>query len=152
MTWQAPVRRVVAVASSLSFFTACYAQQPLTTLVPAPATRVVAQLTDSGVVTMAGAIGPSAAEVEGVIAEANADTWTLHLVRVEQRGGVSTTWNREPVRFPRSVLTNVRERKLDRNRSWFAAGIVAAAAVAVALLFGPVLGGGGGDSGPIEPT
>jgi hypothetical protein len=149
---QRAMRRVVAVATLLSFFTACYAQRPLTAPVPSPTTRVVAQLTDSGVVTMANAIGPGAVAVEGVVSEAGTDGWTLQLLRVEQRGGVSTQWNREPVRFPRNALTNVRERRLDRNRSWFAAGVVAAAAVAIALLFGPVLGGGGGDPDPIAPT
>jgi hypothetical protein len=152
MTRYELARRVMALVTLVSFFTACYAQRPLSVAVPAPATRIVAQVTDTGAVVMGSAIGPGVVEVEGVVAEADATTWKLQVVRVEQRGGISTPWNREVVSFPRNALTSPREKRLDRTRSWLMAGLVVAGLVAVAVLFGPVLGGGDSDPGPVPPA
>jgi hypothetical protein len=152
MNWHRSVRRAVALVTSCSFFTACYTQRPLSMAVPTPATRIVAQVTDTGAVAMGNTIGSGALEVEGVVAEADASTWKLHLVRVDQRGGTSTLWNRELVTFPRYALTNARERKLDTKRSWIVAGIIAAAIVTVTVLFGSVLGGEDTDTDPPPPV
>jgi hypothetical protein len=146
------IRRGIAAATLISFCTACYVERPLTAPAPAPASRVVAQITDTGAVAMANVIGPAATEVEGLVAEADAGTWKLHLLRVEQRGGTSARWNRELVAFPRHALTNARERKLDKRRSWIAAAVITAAIVAGTLLFGGGLVGGGGDGEPEPPA
>lgn len=146
------VRRVVALASLLSFFTACYVERPVTAATPAPSTRIIAQLTDTGAAAMANTIGPAATAVEGVVAQGDANTWTLRLVRVEQRGGTSTAWNRELVTFPRYALTNAREKRLDKKRSWIVGGIIAAAIVAGTLLFSSGVTGGGGGGEPVPPV
>jgi hypothetical protein len=125
---------MVAVFLLLST-TACYTHRPLATPVPAPATRVVAEVTDSGTVAMSNAIGPGAVEVEGVVATASDEVWNLQLVRVDHRDGRSIPWNRETVAFPRHLLTNAMERQLDRKRSWFAAGAIVAGALIAARLF-----------------
>ena len=152
MSWRTSVRRGVALTTLISFFTACYTQRPLGTPVPAPATRVIAEVTDVGAVAMGSAIGAGAHKVEGVVAEADTNTWRLHLVRVEQRGGTSTSWNRELVSFPRNALTNAREKRLDKKRSWITAGIITAALVALTALFGSGLAGGGNGGGPVDPA
>jgi hypothetical protein len=108
----------------------------MTMSVPAPQTRIVALLTDSGAVAMGNSLGPGAHEIEGVVAEADASAWKVSMLRVEQRGGVSTRWSREVVTFPRFALTNVTEKRLSRKRSWIAAGIVTAGALLMAKLFG----------------
>jgi hypothetical protein len=146
------VRRTVAFATLVSFFTACYTQRPIDVSVPAPATRIIAQVTDTGSVAMANTIGAAALEVEGVVAEADAGTWRLHLIRVDHRGGNSSRWNRETVTFPRYALTNVRETRLDRKRSWIVGGIAAGAIVALTVLFGSVLSGSTGDGEPPPPV
>jgi len=145
-------RRSAGLVTLMSFFTACYSHRPLATAVPAPATRIVAQVTDSGVVAMANAIGPGAVEVEGIVAEADGNAWRLHLLRVEQRSGASTAWNREVVSFPRNALTNARERKLDKGRSWGLAAILAAGALAIGLLLGPAISGQDTPPTPIPPA
>ncbi|HWL39996.1 MAG TPA: hypothetical protein VNO75_07140 [Gemmatimonadaceae bacterium] len=114
---------------------------------PEPATRVVANLTDTGVVAMSGVIGTGAYEIEGVIAEADASTWKVQLTRVEQRGGSSVIWNRELVSFPRSALTNATEKRLSRSRSIMAAGLVTAGVVVAAIVFGDL----GADEEPNPP-
>ena len=124
----------------MPLLTACYSRLPITTPVPARETRVIAQVTDSGGVAMSNALGPGAVEVEGVIAAADAHVWELRVVRVDYRGGTSTPWNHELVRFPRSALTNPTEKRLNKGKSWVAAGVIVATALLAARLFG-ALGG-----------
>jgi hypothetical protein len=141
-------RRGVALGLMVSL-AACYTQRPLAMAVPTPQTRIVATVTDSGVVAMSNAIGPGSTQVEGVVVSADAETWTLQLLRVEYRGGQSVMWNREQVSFPRSALTNASERTLDKKRSWMTAGIITASALLVGGLFGVITGGEGGEEPPI---
>lgn len=126
----------------------CYVQRPLTMAVPAPAMRIVATMTDSGVVAMSNAIGPGSTEIEGIVVSADTDRWTLEMLRVAHRGGTSVTWNREHVTFPRDALTNVTERSLDKRRSWLTAGLITASAFLVGGLFGAITGGGDEGDGP----
>lgn len=126
---------------------ACYTQVPLETASPPPLTRVIARVTDSGAVAIGSSVGPGASEVEGVVASANQDEWTLNLLRVDYRGGVSTTWNREPVTFPRYALSNISEKRVNKARSWMAAGLFVAGAFAVTRLFG--YGGADEETPPI---
>lgn len=132
--------------------TACYTQRPLATSVPSPTTRIIARVTDTGVVAMANALGPGAIQVEGVVAAANTDAWDLHLLRVDHRGGGSVIWNRELVSFPRYTLTNPAERRLDKTKSWAAAGIITATAFILTAVFGAVGGGEIPDVPPPPPN
>ena len=145
-----PYNRVL-VKSTLFLFglTACYTQQPLEAPVPTPATRIIARVTDSGSVLIAGPVGPGASEVEGVVATADDAVWNLNLVRVDYRGGTSVIWNRELVSFPRGALSNVSEKRVNKTRSWMAAGLLAAGAILASQLFSQF--GGGGDDPPEPP-
>lgn len=113
----------------------CYTRAALTTPVPAPATRIVATLTDSGTVAMGNQLGAGALEVEGVVANADANAWQLLMVRVDHRDGRSISWNREPVRFSPRSLTNAQIVKLDKKRSWLAAGGITIGAFILASTF-----------------
>ena len=144
--------RAPCLAAVLLVITGCYAQAPLTLPVPARDTRVVAQVTDSGIVAMSNALGPGAVKVEGVIAAADAAAWSLRMVRVDYRGGKSTLWNRELVSFPRAVLANPTEKRLSKQRSWLAAGLITATALVAARLFGAIGGGGTSETQPPPPN
>lgn len=136
------------VVLALVSLTACFTQRPLETAVPEPATRIVAEVTDMGTVEMGNAIGPGAVGVEGIVAATEGESWSLQLIRVNHRDGTSILWNRELVVFPRSALTNVAVKRLDKVRSWIAAGLVVAAAIAAGRAFGLV---GGDEPTDIEP-
>ena len=138
------LRRAVALGSLVSL-TACYTDRPLQTPLPPPSTRIVAQLTDSGMVAMGGLIGGGALAVEGVVTTADPSTWDLELLKVEHRDGRSIVWNREVITFPRSVLTNLSEKKLDRTRSWLFAGALTVGTYLATRAFG--LASGGGEEG-----
>jgi hypothetical protein len=113
----------------------CYMERPLETPVPAPSTRVLAQLTDSGTVALSNALGAGALGVEGVVASADAQTWTLQMVRVSHRDGRTIEWNREAVVFPRNVLAQPTVKVLDKKRSWLAAGGIVVGAFLLAQTF-----------------
>jgi hypothetical protein len=142
-------RRGVALGLMLTL-TACYTQRPLGTI-PAPATRIVATMTEAGAVAMTKAIGPGSTEVEGVVVSVDADSWTLEMLRVDHRGRNSVTWNREHIIFPRDALANVAERALDKKRSWLAVGAIAASAVLIGGLLSSITSGGD-ESEPSAPT
>ena len=133
-------RRGVALGLMVSL-AACYTQHPLGTD-PAPAMRIVATMTEAGAVAMSNAIGPGSTEVEGLLVSADADTWTLEMLRVDHRGRNTASWNREHVTFPRDALTDVTERTLDKKRTWLAAGSFAAGAVLIGALLGAITGDG----------
>jgi hypothetical protein len=140
-----PLGCAFALASVLTL-AACYVERPLGTSVPVPETRIVASVTDSGTVAMTNLIGGGAIFVEGVVTTANASTWELSLLKVRNREGQTVAWNGERVAFPRSLLSNPRERNLDTTRSWLAAGAVLAGALLAGALFDLV--GSGGEEGP----
>jgi hypothetical protein len=129
---------------------ACYVERPLTTPVPQTATRIVAQITDTGSAELANKIGPGAREVEGVVVSADATAWDVQVIRVDYLGGTSQPWNRERVTFPRYALTNASERAFNSKRSWIIALAITGTAVLAARLFG-VLGFGGSSGGEPPP-
>ena len=113
----------------------CYMERPLQDPTPAPSTRVLAQLTDSGTVALSNSLGPGALGVEGVVASADAQSWTLQMVRVNHRDGRVIEWNREPVNFPRNLLSQPMVKVLDKKRSWLAAGGIVIGAFILAQTF-----------------
>jgi len=134
----------------LSLLAACFTQAPIDAPVPAPDMRIVAQVTDTGVLAMSNALGPGVREVEGIVAGADAAAWDLRLLRVDYRGGSSVLWHRELVRFPRSALSQATERRFSKKRSWLAAGLITTGALLAARMLG-VIGGGDGDNKPPPP-
>lgn len=146
------IHRATTAALLVCTITACYSRQSIGMDIPAPGVRIVAQLTDSGTVAMGNAIGPGATEVEGIVASADANAWTLNVLRVEQRGGLSSLWNRESVTFPRSALTAVSAKRINKKRSWLTAGIITVGAFVAARIFGAFdvnEGPGGGTPPPV---
>jgi len=145
------VRRITAVVL-LGTVGGCFVQQPIGLVVPAPQTRIVAQLTDLGSAQMANAVGPGAYEVEGDVYVATADTLKLLMRRVEQRGGISTTWKQELVSFPRASLTGLTEKRLSKGRSWFTAGVIVGGVVLLSKFLRAAAGGIPDRGGTIDPS
>jgi hypothetical protein len=125
----------------------CYSVRAVEPGGPQPGSRLVAQLTPDGSQQLASQVGPRVIAVEGVLDQATADQLSLRLVRTEGANQVSTFWNNEEVAIPRPAIALLRERRLDRTRSYLVAGaIVGAALLAGALtsgLFSTDEGGGG---------
>jgi hypothetical protein len=128
---------------------ACYRAVPLETSQPVPGTRIVAQLTEQGTEEMARWVGPGAVAVEGIAGEVRPSAWELRLLSVQQRNGVETFWNQEPVLFPREALASVWVREFDRTRTYLTAAGVTAGVIVLGRLFGMggLFGGSGGGEG-----
>ena len=114
---------------------ACYTREPLQTLPPPVGVHVVAQLTDSGTVAMGNAIGNGALEVEGIVTSATESSWSLAMLRVQQRGERTIEWNHEPVTFPSTYLARPVVVTLDKKKSWLAAGGITVGALVLARAF-----------------
>jgi hypothetical protein len=142
-------RNLVSVLTAAFAVSGCYRHVPIAT--PAASTRIIAQVTDTGSVVMANAIGAAATEIEGVLAGVADEAWRIQLVRVDHRGGMSSMWRREEVAFPRIALTNVREKRLDKKRSWLMAGALTAGVVLLSKAFGGLAFGGSTDGEPPPP-
>src|SRR5260370_33825522 len=112
--------RVVAVKAVplVALLAACYTEQPIGMPVPAPDMRIVAQVTDTGRIAMANAIGVGATEVEGIVTGADASSWDLRMLRGSYRGGQAVQWNKEQIRFPRAALTEATGRRFSSKRIW----------------------------------
>lgn len=145
-------KQAVMIFVSVLVAGACYRQVPIDTANPAPSTRVIAHVTDSGVVAMGNLIGPSAQEIEGVVVETTPSTYKLSMLRVEQRGGISVDWSREEVVFPRSSLTRLTAKSLDKTRSWLLGGGITAGAILAAQLFKALGADEPGDEEPPPQT
>jgi len=130
----------------------CYSEIPLTTPTPAPGTRIVAQVSDSGIAALSNALGAGPIEVEGEIAATQPDSWSLRMVRVDYRGGTSVLWNRELVSVPRSMLVQPIERRFSKRKSWFTAGLLTATALLAARIVGVIGPGENPDKPPPPPN
>ena len=141
MTAKRAFRDRLTLATLLVTMAACYNSVPLGMGMPEPNARIVATLTDIGAERMAGTIGSGVREIEAIVSSATDSIWQLRLVRVDQRSGTSTHWNRELVSFPRSALTNPTGKRIDRKKSWlFASAIAIGAFVAERFLVGAFAG------------
>ena len=125
----------------------CYSVSAVDPAGPQPGTRVVASLTPDGSQQLASQVGPRVIAVEGVLDEATAERLSLRVVRTEASNQVSTYWNQEEVTIPRPAIAQLRQRRLDRTRSYLVAGAIVGGALLIATLFGGVFDG---DS-PVDP-
>ena len=140
------------VVGLVPLLAACYSEVPLTTPSPPPGTRIVAQVSDSGIAALSNALGPGPIEVEGEIAATRVDSWDLRMVRVDYRGGTSVLWNRELVSVPRSMLVQPIERRFSKRKSWFTAGLLTATALLAARVVGVIGPGENPDKPPPPPN
>ena len=129
------IRTTTLLALGAVLLGGCYKQQQLETAAPGQNTRIIADLTDAGTVTMSNALGAGVLEVEGVVTTADETQWTLQMLRVNHRDGRSIGWNREIVSFPRVALTNPMVVVYDKKRSWLAAGGITIGALVLARAF-----------------
>lgn len=131
----------------------CYRTTELDSMVPAPETRIVAQLSPTGAEEMATWIGEDAVGLEAHVVRWDGTEVELAMLRVDHRGQRSIQWNGERVVFPEPALRNVRERSLDTGRTAAFVGAVGTAATILAIIFLRSLGfGDNGNGGGTDPV
>lgn len=128
--------RQVLVAMLLCTGAGCYRLTPIETLVPAPGTDVRLGLTDAGSVHMAPLIGPRIGAIDGRAMESSDTAYVVAVQAVVAQGGRSMPWSMERLTVPRSAVSSVRVRTLDRKKTWLVAGLGVVGAIALGQAFG----------------
>jgi len=141
---------VLGLAALTLALSGCYNYVVLTTPDPQPGTRVTAELTDSGAVTLASYLGPNVSAVDGQVISLSGQDLLVSVVSVRHRDGVEDYWKGESVTVPRGDIASLRERKLAVGRSAFVIGGGVGAAVALLRAFG-VVGSGSSPGGQPPP-
>ena len=146
---QGPVSALGSAFSFLFILSGCYNYAPLTTPDPHPGTRIAAELTDSGMASLARYLGPDVRSVDGQFVSLTAQDLSISVLSVRHNNGVEDFWKGEPVTLPRGDIGTVRERKLAVARSAFLVTVGVGAGVALLRAFGVV--GTGSSSGGQPP-
>ena len=141
-------------ALTLSLFfvaSSCYRFTPIQGATPANGQEVRLGLSDEGSVRLAPLIGPRIEAIDGRTVEVTDTAFVVAVEAVSMQGGRSMTWSMEKLTVPRSAVSSIRTRTLDRRKSWIAAGLGVVGAIALGEVFGLGNGFGGflnpGDGG-----
>ena len=106
--------------------------------------RVQLSLNDAGSALLAPQLGPSVADVEGILAEDSAGVLALSVLGITRRDGQENSWRGERVPIPRAVVTSVTERRFSRARTVL---FVAGSAIGI-YATKRAFGGAGGSNAP----
>lgn len=121
----------------------CYRFTPIEGATPAPGQEVRLSLTDEGSVRLAPLIGPRIEAIDGRIAQTTDTALVVAVQAAVTRDGRAMTWSMERLTLPRSAVSSIRTRTLDRKKSWILAGLGVVGAIALGEAFGIGNGFGG---------
>lgn len=144
------LRRRPSLAAAL-LLGGCYTYRPPSAPVPAAGSRVQLTLTDTGMDSLAGRIGPDVGVLYGNVVRADTSAVTLAVVGVDNLRGVHDDWQGESVTVPRRFVRDLQERRLSVGGTGLLGGAIAASLVAATAAItggGGVVGGGTATSGP----
>lgn len=106
----------------------CYRSAPVSGS-PEPGMRLMIGLTREGTERLENDIGRDVVRLEAEAAATNTESWDVRLLHTYDTRGMERSWARETISIPRSWITTVEHRELDRRRSAIAAAAITAAVV-----------------------
>lgn len=118
---------------------------------PSPGTHLVLDLTDRGRVELGDSVGPGASSIEGTSVMSTDSAYSLRVTKVSYLNGQSNNWTGEALLVPRSLITNAREQRFSRSRTWVAAAAVGGGLIAFIASRGLLGFGSGGGTGSNPP-
>jgi hypothetical protein len=118
---------------------------------PAPGTHLVLGLTDRGRVELGDSVGPGASSIEGTTVMSTDSAYSLRVTKVSYLNGQSNEWTGEALLVPKNLVTNAREQRFSRSRSWVAAAAVGGGLIAFIASRGLLGFGSGGSTGKNPP-
>lgn len=128
----------------------CYSYRPLAA-VPEPGAVVALDLNDQGRAALADSIGSAVFRIEGALLSTSDSAYQLNVRSVRYFNGGVNEWSGEPLRVPMVFVSQSRERRFDRQRT-FLAGAAAAVGLIAAIIGVDLLGGGSpGNERPDPP-
>ena len=143
--------RVLTVFSLCLVASGCYRFTPIEGATPAAGQEVRLSLSDEGSVRLAPLIGPRIVAIDGRAVQTTDTALILAVEAVVTQAGRGMTWSMEQLTVPRSAVSSIRTRTLDRRKSWIVAGLGVVGAIALGDVFGLGSGFGGflgvGDGG-----
>lgn len=129
-------RALVAGAVLLLSTSGCYRQVP-TEGGPATLNReLVFELSERGRMDLAPQLGADLQRVAGRVTAFEGEVYSLAVTQTHSRGGIETLWRGERATIPRAYVVTVAERRLDKRRTWIAAGLSVLGVVIAGKAFG----------------
>jgi hypothetical protein len=143
--------RVLTIVSLVLVASSCYRLAPIEGASPTAGQEVRLSLSDEGSVRLAPLIGPRIEAIDGRTVQATDTAFVVAVEAVVTQAGRSMAWSMERLTVPRSAVSSIRTRTLDRKKSWIVAGLGVIGAIALGDVFGLGTGFGGflgvGDGG-----
>jgi len=106
--------------------------------------RVQLSLNDAGSALLAPQLGPSVADVQGILKDDSAGVYGVSVLGITRRDGQENSWRGERVPIPRTVVNSVMERRFSRTRTVL---FVVGSAIGIAATK-RAFGGAGGSNAP----
>ena len=130
----------------------CYKLTPIEGSAPSPGVEIRLGLSDEGSVRLAPLIGPRIGAIDGRTMESSDSAIVVAVQAVVAQGGRSMPWSLERLAVPRSAVSSVSGRTLDRKKTWLVAGLGVLGVIGLGQAFGLGVGfdglfgwaGGGG--------
>jgi len=126
----------VCVLLLLATASACYRLTPSDGGAPTVGRELVLQLTDRGSIELAPQLGAQLRSVSGRVTEFRENAYLVAVTQTNSRSGIETLWRGEPSSIPRDYVSSIAERRLDKGRTWVAAGLSALGVALVGKAFG----------------
>ena len=140
---RAPRRNVLIAAVAGIIGSGCFGYyQPSTA--DLEGRRIQLSLTDAGSAMLAPQLGPSVAEVEGVVDDDSAGVFGVSVLGITRRDGQENDWRGERISISRSIVASVKERRFSRARTTLFTVLSVAGVIATKQAFG----NGGGANAP----
>lgn len=152
MRWVSRLGRFAVALVVLPTLAGCYSFVPITTLQPAPGTKLSLVLNDEGRSQATHQVGPYTMKVEGELIQATDADYVLAVSNVVDIRGARSKWTGETVPLSRSFIMTTYERRFSKSRTVILAAAITSGLVALAAGFKILgFGGSGGNDGNQPP-
>lgn len=153
MRWASIVGRLCVAVVVLPVLAGCYTLVPVTTLQPAPGSKLSLVLNDEGRMQTAQQVGPYTMRIEGKLVQASESNYVMAVTDVVDIRGTHSKWTGETVPLPRRYVMTTSQKQFSTPKTVLLLGAVTAGFVALVASFnlfgfGNSSGDGGGPPNP----
>lgn len=110
----------------LALLQGCFSYAPLETGVPPVGENIEFEINDRGRFELNDRLGRGVSKIEGRLTGTTEDQYLVNVASVSFLSGEKNRWSGESMRLTKAHVDRAAIRKLDKRRSWIAAGLVAA--------------------------
>jgi hypothetical protein len=122
-------KRCVIVAA-IVLLQGCFSYSPLETGIPPVGENIEFRINDRGRFELADRLGRGLATIEGRLTGTTDGQYLVNVAAISFLSGERSRWSGEPMRLSKDHVGESAIRRLDRKRSWIAAGLVTVGLVA----------------------